>query len=86
MIADEPVVAQGSRPSVWAGARRALSPRNASALYVFVAIFVIFSIWVPDTFLAETTWRNSPRQLRRLGRMALGKASTPAMKELPAPG
>jgi ribose transport system permease protein len=57
VIADEPVVAHGGRSSLWAGVRRALSPRNASALYVFVAIFVIFSIWVPDTFLAETTWR-----------------------------
>jgi ribose transport system permease protein len=47
--------ARGSR--LRDGVSRALAPRNASALYVFVAIFVIFSIWVPDTFLAETTWR-----------------------------
>src|SRR4051812_40262748 len=30
--------------------------RNASALYVFVVLFVIFSLWIPDTFLAKTTW------------------------------
>ena len=36
---------------------RALSFRNISALYVFVAIFIIFSIWVPDTFLAWSTWK-----------------------------
>jgi ribose transport system permease protein len=36
---------------------RALSPRNFSALYVFAAIFIIFSLWVPDTFLTGTTWR-----------------------------
>jgi ribose transport system permease protein len=36
---------------------RALSFRNISAIYVFVAIFVLFSIWVPDTFLAGDTWR-----------------------------
>ena len=62
MIAEQPtapVAAQGPPrgPRLREGVRRALSPRNASALYVFVAIFVIFSLWVPDTFLAETTWR-----------------------------
>jgi ribose transport system permease protein len=36
---------------------RALSPRNFSALYVFAAIFIIFSLWVPETFLTGTTWR-----------------------------
>lgn len=36
----------------------ALSIRNASALYVFVAMFVLFSLWVPDTFLTSTTWRS----------------------------
>ena len=34
-----------------------LSFRNISAIYVFVVIFVIFSIWVPDTFLAGNTWK-----------------------------
>jgi ribose transport system permease protein len=33
------------------------SVRRASALYVFAVIFVIFSLWVPDTFLASTTWK-----------------------------
>jgi ribose transport system permease protein len=32
---------------------RGLSFRNASALYVFV----LFSLWIPDTFLAGTTWK-----------------------------
>jgi ribose transport system permease protein len=36
---------------------RALSFRNISAIYVFVVIFVVFSIWVPDTFLSGDTWR-----------------------------
>jgi ribose transport system permease protein len=36
---------------------RALSFRNISALYVFVAIFIIFSIWVPDTFVNWDTWK-----------------------------
>jgi ribose transport system permease protein len=35
----------------------ALAPRNISAIYVFAAIFVIFSLWVPHTFLAGTTWK-----------------------------
>jgi ribose transport system permease protein len=34
---------------------RAFSFRRASALYVFVAIFVLFSLWVPGTFLTGTT-------------------------------
>jgi ribose transport system permease protein len=38
-------------------AARALSFRNISAVYVFVVIFVIFSLWVPDTFLAGDTWK-----------------------------
>lgn len=36
---------------------RGLSFRNASALYVFVVIFVLFSLWIPGTFLASTTWK-----------------------------
>jgi ribose transport system permease protein len=36
---------------------RVLSFRNISAIYVFVVIFVVFSIWVPDTFLSADTWR-----------------------------
>ena len=36
---------------------RLLSFRNISAIYVFVVLFVIFSIWVPDTFLSGDTWR-----------------------------
>ncbi|MBS1881669.1 MAG: ABC transporter permease [Actinobacteria bacterium] len=36
---------------------RALSFRNISAIYVFVVIFVIFSLWVPDTFLKWDTWK-----------------------------
>jgi len=34
-----------------------LSFRNISALYIFVVLFVVFALWVPDTFLAERTWR-----------------------------
>ncbi|MBN9624057.1 MAG: ABC transporter permease [Actinobacteria bacterium] len=31
---------------------RALSFRNISAIYIFIAIFVLFSLWVPETFLS----------------------------------
>jgi ribose transport system permease protein len=34
-----------------------LSFRNISAIYIFVVMFVIFSLWVPDTFLRLDTWR-----------------------------
>lgn len=36
---------------------RALSFRNISAVYVFIVLFVLFSFWVPDTFLSGDTWR-----------------------------
>jgi len=39
--------------SVW---RKRLSFRNISALYIFVAIFAIFAILVPRTFLSPGTW------------------------------
>ena len=34
-----------------------LSFRNISAVYIFAALFVIFAIWVPDTFLTTTNFR-----------------------------
>jgi ribose transport system permease protein len=37
--------------------RTFLSFRNASVLYVFIAIFAVFSLWVPDTFLTTAVWR-----------------------------
>jgi ribose transport system permease protein len=36
---------------------RILSFRNISALYIFLALFLIFSFWVPDTFLKDSTWK-----------------------------
>jgi ribose transport system permease protein len=36
---------------------RLLSFRNISALYVFAAVFALFSLWVPDTFLLWNTWK-----------------------------
>jgi ribose transport system permease protein len=37
--------------------RGALSFRSISALYIFAALFVLFALWVPDTFLASSTWK-----------------------------
>ncbi len=34
-----------------------LSFRNISAVYIFAVIMIVFSLWVPDTFLAWSTWR-----------------------------
>jgi ribose transport system permease protein len=36
---------------------RALGFRNISAIWIFVAILAVFSILIPHTFLAATTWR-----------------------------
>ena len=46
-----------ARPSRSGRLARWLSFRNISALYIFVAMFIVFSIWVPDTFLRWDTWR-----------------------------
>lgn len=37
--------------------RSFLSFGNISALYVFALIFLVFSLWIPDTFLSWPTWR-----------------------------
>jgi ribose transport system permease protein len=37
--------------------RAALSFRSISALYIFAALFLLFALWVPDTFLVRATWK-----------------------------
>jgi ribose transport system permease protein len=37
--------------------RRAVSVRNASALYLFVLLFALFAVWEPGTFLTLQTWQ-----------------------------
>jgi ribose transport system permease protein len=44
-----------SRRWQWLGA---LSFGNASALYVFALLFLVFSLWVPQTFLTWNIWRS----------------------------
>jgi ribose transport system permease protein len=41
----------------WRRSAAFLSPRNISAIYVFLALFILFSLWVPQTFLVWGTWR-----------------------------
>jgi ribose transport system permease protein len=38
--------------------RAALSFTNISALYIFVFLFVLFALWVPNTFLTSGVWRS----------------------------
>jgi len=47
------------RPELWsARVRRALAFRNTAALYLLAVMVVIFSLWIPDTFLTTGTWRS----------------------------
>ena len=34
------------------------SVRNISLVYVWAILFLVFSLWVPDTFLTATTWKS----------------------------
>lgn len=36
---------------------KTLSFKNISAVYIFLAIFVIFAIWTPTSFLSASVWR-----------------------------
>lgn len=36
---------------------RGLSFKRASAVYVFIAIFILFALWIPNTFLTSTNWK-----------------------------
>jgi ribose transport system permease protein len=38
--------------------RAALSFTNISAVYIAVALFVLFALWVPQTFLTASTWHS----------------------------
>jgi ribose transport system permease protein len=37
---------------------RAAAFRNMSALYLLAVMFIVFALWVPDTFLTWGTWRS----------------------------
>ncbi|HEV2637655.1 MAG TPA: ABC transporter permease [Actinocrinis sp.] len=50
-----PVAPPEVRRSRWG---QALAFRNVSALYLLLLMVVVFSIWLPDTFLTTGTWRS----------------------------
>ena len=37
--------------------RAVLSFRRISAVYILIALMILFGLWVPDTFLTESTFR-----------------------------
>jgi ribose transport system permease protein len=39
-------------------AMRMLAPSRVSAIYTWLVIIIVFSIWIPNTFLTELTWTN----------------------------
>jgi ribose transport system permease protein len=54
---EEHVAPQWPTPSRWDRFKRWASFRNVSALYIFVALFILFSVWEHETFLTTQTWR-----------------------------
>jgi ribose transport system permease protein len=52
-VADAP-----AQPRLWDRYRASpFSVQNISLVYVAIALFVLFSLWVPNTFLTATTWK-----------------------------
>lgn len=45
------------RPPLLRRVGAALSPKNISAIYIGILIFIVFSLTIPETFLTETTLR-----------------------------
>ena len=45
------------RPRLLARFRRSMSIGNASALYLFVLLFIVFALWEPATFLTVQNWQ-----------------------------
>jgi len=58
VTADEVALSEWQSPPFSVRARRTLSFRNMSAIYLFVLMFVVFSLWIPSTFLTSGTWRS----------------------------
>ncbi len=60
------------RASIASRVRRALALRNASALYLFAVLFVVFALWEPSTFLTLQTWQVLLDNQAIVGLVALG--------------
>ena len=51
---------------------RALAPQRISAVYFFVVLFIVFSLWVPSTFLTSSTWHSLLNNQAIIGLVAVG--------------
>jgi len=56
--ASGPVLGPAGRESWMRRVAGAVAFRNVSALYLLALMFVVFALWVPDTFLTWGTWRS----------------------------
>ena len=61
----------GAEPRQVSGYLEHLQFGRFSGLYFFAVIFVIFSIWVPDTFLTSVTWKSILLSQALIGILAL---------------
>jgi ribose transport system permease protein len=48
------------------------SAKTASAVWVFAVIFLVFALWIPDTFLTSGTWRSLLDQQAVTALIAIG--------------
>ncbi|MEC3975734.1 ABC transporter permease [Amycolatopsis sp. H20-H5] len=55
--ADEQGASPGQLPTA-RRLRRGLGFRNIAAIYLFIGLFVVFAVWIPDSFLQWDTWRS----------------------------
>src|SRR5690242_11444027 len=56
-LAGEPTAAPDGRRT-FGDVRRFLRPDNASVLYIYVAGFIVFSLWIPDLWLSAETHKS----------------------------
>jgi ribose/xylose/arabinose/galactoside ABC-type transport system permease subunit len=83
-------IGTASPPATWRApsrttlVRQTLSFRKISAIYLFVALFIIFAIWVPSTFLTSGTWRSliSDQAITCLAALALVPAIAAGVLDL----
>lgn len=68
-----PAEPRGPGPlSGWRGVARTLSPQRISAVYFFALLVLIFSLWVPSTFLTSSTWHSLLNNQAIIGLVAVG--------------
>jgi ribose transport system permease protein len=67
-----PAAAAPQEPSRRATAFKMLAPTRISAIYTWGVIIIVFSIWIPNTFLTELTWKNIAASQAITAMVALG--------------